>query len=98
MSSELEDFLSRNDKAVVEFYSERCVACRTVMAILDELSKEYPDIAILKIDVTKNREIAKKFGVIALPVLIFFKNGVEVDRIKGAKTRNELKEFLERNW
>jgi thioredoxin 1 len=84
-------------KYILEFYSERCVACKTVESIMDRLMKEYGDIKLVRIDVRRNRDIAKKFGVIALPVLIFIKDGVEVDRIKGAKTEKELRDFIERN-
>ncbi len=84
-------------KYILEFCSERCVACKTVEAIMNKLIKEYHDIKLVKIDVRKNRNLAKKFGVIALPVLVFIKDGVEVDRIKGARTEKELREFIERN-
>ena len=84
-------------KYILEFCSERCVACKTVEAIMNKLMKDYDDITLVKIDVRKNRDIARKFGVIALPVLVFIKDGVEVDRIKGARTEKELREFIERN-
>jgi len=84
-------------KVILEFCSERCVACRTVDTLIRDVLKDYDDVELVKVDVRKNRELAKKFGVIALPVLVFLKDGVEVDRLKGAKTKEELREFVERN-
>jgi len=84
-------------KYILEFYSERCAACKAVESIMNKLMKDYSDVKLVKIEVRKNRDLAKKFGVIALPVLVFIKNGVEIDRIKGARTEKELREFIERN-
>ncbi len=86
-----------NGKVILEFYSERCASCKTFGAIMDKLIEEYEDIKLIKVDVRKDRDLAKKFGVIALPVAVFLRDGVEVDRIKGAKTEKELREFIERN-
>ncbi len=88
--------LSRG-KYILDFYSERCATCKAVESIMNKLMKEYGDVKLVKIDVRKNRALAKKFGVIALPVLVFIKDGVEIDRIKGARTEKELREFIERN-
>ena len=82
---------------ILEFCSERCVACKTVDAIVKDLLKDYDDVELIKVDVRKNRDLAKSYGVIALPVLVFLKDGREVDRLKGAKTKEELREFIERN-
>ncbi len=84
-------------KFVLEFYSERCVACKVVGEIVEKLIKEYGDVKLVKIDVRKNRDLAKEFGVISLPVLVFVRDGAEVDRIKGLKTEKEIREFIERN-
>jgi thioredoxin-like negative regulator of GroEL len=45
--------------------------------------------------VFENRELAKKYGVIALPVLVMLENGREVGRLKGLKSKKEIKAFLE---
>ncbi len=84
-------------KVVLEFYSERCVTCRTFGRIVENVIKDYGDVRLIKVDVRKNRDLAKRFGVIALPVAVFLKDGKEVDRIKGAKTEKEVKDFIERN-
>ncbi len=84
-------------KFILEFYSERCAACKVVGEIVEKLIERHGDVRLVKIDVLKNRDLAKKFGVISLPVLVFVKDGVEVDRIKGLKTEREIEEFIERN-
>jgi len=56
--------------------------------------KDFGDVKFIKVNVFENREFAKSFNVIALPVIVALKDGVEIGRLKGAKSRSEMLEFL----
>ncbi len=81
-------------KVVVEFYSPRCKSCRDVENILEEVLKGFRDVELIKVNVLENRELARSFGVVAIPVIVAMRDGVEVGRLKGAKTRSEIESFL----
>ncbi len=81
-------------KIVLEFYSPRCKSCHDVGRILEEVIKDFADVKLVKINVMENRDFARSYGVIALPVLIAMKDGVEVGRLKGAKCKSEIVKFL----
>ena len=83
-----------NGNVVIEFYSPRCKSCEVVGKFLEEILREFEDVGFVKVNVLENREIAKSFGVIALPVIVALKDGVEVGRLKGAKTKGEIEMFL----
>ncbi|ADB57890.1 thioredoxin family protein [Archaeoglobus profundus] len=83
-----------NGKVVIEFYSPRCKSCQDVQKILDEVLEEFEDVRLIRVNVFENREFARSFDVIALPVIIALKDGIEVGRLKGAKSRSEIVEFL----
>ena len=55
---------------------------------------EEMDYPILKINVDKFPEIARKFGVMSIPTIILFDNGKEIKKNIGFLSENELKEFL----
>jgi len=65
--------------------STSCVPCKLMEPILEKLQSEYQGkAAIIFVDVAKDRELARKFGIRAIPTQIFFdKNGNEVWRHAG---------------
>ncbi len=86
-----------NDIAVlVDFYSSTCGPC---MAMYDD----YEDAALgfglkvrfLKINADKHQKVAREYGVSALPTIIAFKKGQEVNRISSQLSRVELSLWAE---
>lgn len=93
-----ESFLRQNENAVVDFWAEWCMPCRYVSPILDELSKEFAGrVAFGKVNVDENQSIAARYGISAIPTLVFFKKGKPVDQIVGAMPKKEIKSWIERN-
>ena len=43
------------------------------------------------------QELIEEYSVMSSPVLIFFKNGEEVDRITGAVSKHKIEEAIEKN-
>lgn len=81
--------------AAADFYSDSCVPCKRMSPVLAELEEEYTDIKLAKININFDAELAEKYDVRTVPTLIFFKNGIEADRISGAAKKAEIKEKLE---
>ncbi|MEM0088934.1 MAG: thioredoxin [Archaeoglobaceae archaeon] len=93
-----ESFLKQNENAVVDFWAEWCMPCRYVSPIIDELSKEFAGkVAFGKVNVDENQGIAVKYGISAIPTLIFFKKGKPIDQIVGAMPKKEIKSWIESN-
>jgi thioredoxin 1 len=94
------EFVSRNRLVLVDFYANWCMPCRMLAPILEELAKDYVGKVLFgKINVDENPAIAESFKVLSIPTLIIFKFGVEVDRIVGFVSKNQiearLKKYLE---
>ncbi|MCF8026314.1 MAG: thioredoxin family protein [Desulfobacteraceae bacterium] len=70
---------------MLDLGADKCRPCKMMAPILEELEKAYEDRAeIIFIDVWKNREVAKKYGIRAIPTQIFFnEEGEEVKRHTG---------------
>lgn len=68
------------DKPVfVDFYAEWCGPCKMAAPIIEELSEEYKDKAVIaKLDVDDSRELAQKYQVLSIPTVIVFKGGQPV--------------------
>ena len=80
--------LESNQVVVVDFYADWCGPCKMLLPVLDEI-----DFAtILKVNVDEFPDIAKRFGIMSIPTLLFFKNGLEQNREIGYRGLDEIKE------
>ena len=64
-----------------------------VSPIISELAEKYDGrIVVGKCDVEENEELAVEFGIRNIPTIMFFKNGVMVDKLVGAVPKQKLDE------
>ena len=72
-----------NDEFVlVDFYANWCGPCKMLSPVLEELENSR-GVKVVKVDVDKNEEVARNYGVMSIPTLIMFKNGELVDKKVG---------------
>jgi thioredoxin 1 len=70
---------------MVDLGAEKCIPCKMMAPILKKLGNDYKGkAAIIFVDILKDHEPAKRFGIRAMPTQIFFdKEGKEVFRHEG---------------
>lgn len=83
--------------AVIDFFAEWCGPCRMLTPIIEELSHSHPEYNLYKLDIDNFSDLAEKHNVQAVPTIIFFKNGVEVDRVSGFVPAETLEERILKN-
>jgi thioredoxin len=86
----------RNGSVVVDFWAAWCGPCRIIAPILDELAGERSDITFAKLNVDENPRTAAQFKVQGIPLLIFFRNGVEAGRVVGAVPKGQIEAAIQR--
>jgi thioredoxin 1 len=83
---------------LVDFWANWCAPCRMLTPALADLAIEYADsIDIVKVDIEAFVDIASRFDVKSLPLLVLFHNGNEVARQVGFVSRTRLAAFIEDN-
>ena len=69
---------------LLDFYADWCGPCKMAAPIIDQLSEEYKEkLVVGKVDVDNSQMTAMKFGVMSIPTVILFNNGIEVERQVG---------------
>lgn len=79
---------------IADFYSDSCVPCKRMSPLLAEIEEENGDIELVKVNVNFDGSLAEKYEVQAVPTLIFFKDGTEIDRIRGAAKKADILEII----
>ena len=89
-----EKVLKNNKKVLVDFYADWCGPCRMLSPIIEEIAKENDEYEFVKVNVDDCHEVSRKYGVMSIPTLIVFENGVEKKKTLGFHSLDEVKEFL----
>lgn len=90
-----ENVLDKKGVAVVDFWAEWCGPCRLIAPIIEELSGEYAEKALIgKLDVDNNPEVAMKYGIRSIPTILILKDGEVVDKHVGTTTKANLEQKI----
>ena len=87
--------ITANGKVLVDFYATWCGPCRMLAPVLEELSEEISDVQIIKVDVDELPELARRFGIMSIPTIFYFKEGEIAKKVIGFQDKNSLKKMIE---
>ena len=95
-----EEFLDaiKEGTVIVDFYATWCGPCKMLTPVLEQLSEENPDLIVLKVDVDEVGSLAAQFGIQAVPTLLLFKGGQQIDTRMVIKNKNHYQFFKSINY
>ena len=79
--------------ALVDFYADWCGPCKMLGPVLEEVEKE-TDAKLSKVNVDEEIDLARKFGVMSIPCLVIFKDGEQVNKSVGLKSKSEVLDLI----
>ena len=82
-------------KTLVDFYADWCGPCKALAPVLEELSKDNPDMKFIKLNIDNEEEIAMKYGIMSIPALFVFKDNEVLGSSIGFKSKAQLQSFID---
>ena len=88
------EFISSEEKVIVDFFAEWCGPCKAMMPMLENASEQEPT-KIGKLNVDQASEIAALYGIRSIPTILIFQDGQMIEKRVGApKNTEEILEML----
>lgn len=89
------EILNAEKPAVVDFWAPWCGPCKAIGPVIEDLAGTYGEqVKFAKCNVDDNPVTPGKYGIKAIPTLIFFKEGKVVDQITGMVAKSKLEDTL----
>ncbi len=92
-----EKVLKSDLPTLVDFWAPWCGPCKAIGPMISELAGEFDGkVKIVKMNVDENPGTPGKYGIRAIPTLIFFKDGEVADQVTGAVGKTQLVAMMQK--
>ncbi len=89
------ELVGESTPTLVDFWAEWCGPCKMMEGPLEEIAGEQSGkLNVVKLNVDENQQTAMQYGVMSIPTMIVFKDGEEMKRLVGARSRTQLEAEL----
>ncbi len=81
----------KNGITLVDFWASWCLPCKMMAPVLNDVAEELSgNASVAKLDVEMNRVSAEKYNIRNIPTMVLYRNGKEINRFVGAKSKDFL--------
>ena len=97
-TAEFDSAVAAAPLAVVDFWASGCGPCKMLGPVIEELGNEYEGRALVaKVNVDEEPDLARQFGVMSIPTVVYLKDGKEIDRSVGVQPADAFRSVIDAN-
>ena len=74
-SNEFNDAI-KSGTVVVDFYADWCGPCKMLGPVMESVAEKISDVKFYKVNVDESEDVAAKYGIMSIPSVFMFKDGV----------------------
>ena len=88
-----QEVIQTEGKVLVDFWADWCGPCHAVAPVLDKIAGER-DLKLVKVNIDQEQELAQRYGVASIPMMILFEDGQPQAAAVGAQPKGSLERAL----
>lgn len=93
-SKEFHTSTQQGGVVIVDYFATWCMPCQMMANVIENTATIFPNIKFVKINIDDETELAIKQKIEAVPTIVAYKNGEEINRILGYRSQEEFRAFL----
>ena len=98
LTNEAFDKATASGLAMVDFWATWCGPCKMLSPVIESIGGQYEGkVLVGKVNVDEEPDLARRFGVMSIPTVIFLKDGKEIDRKVGVMPGAVFTQALDEN-
>src|SRR6188508_1748017 len=90
------EVINSKEPVLVDFWAEWCMPCRMLAPVIDQIAEQFVGkVKVGKIDTDSNRGVSVKYGILAIPTVILFKDGVVAKKFVGLQNKADFETAIQ---
>ena len=88
------EVIKEKREVLVDFYANWCGPCKMLKPVLEQIAAINEKIKVVSINVDEAENLAMAYGISSIPCVIKFKDGKELERSIGFKSKEEIEKMI----